>query len=59
MGCGMPRYRWEINIQINLRDMECEGVDWIHLTNNRNYEHGNKPSGSMNEGNVFDHLSDC
>jgi len=24
-------YRWEDNIKMDLKGIECEGVDWIHL----------------------------
>jgi hypothetical protein len=27
---GRPRRRWKDNM--NLREIGCEGVDWIHLT---------------------------
>jgi len=30
LGC-----RWEDNIKMNLREIGCEGLDWIHLTQNR------------------------
>jgi hypothetical protein len=26
-----PRYRWEDNIKMGLREIGCVGVDWIHL----------------------------
>jgi hypothetical protein len=29
------RRRWEDNIKMYLREMEFGGVDWIHLTKNR------------------------
>jgi hypothetical protein len=28
---GRPQYRWEDNIRMDLRGIEWEGVDWIHL----------------------------
>jgi hypothetical protein len=28
---GRPRARWEDNIQIELREIEWESVDWIDL----------------------------
>jgi hypothetical protein len=31
-----PRYRWEDNIKMDLREIELEGVDWIHLAQDRN-----------------------
>jgi hypothetical protein len=32
---GRPRHRWEDNIRIDLRDVGWEGVDWIHLGQDR------------------------
>jgi hypothetical protein len=26
---GIPRYRWQVNIKLNLRDIVLEGVNWI------------------------------
>jgi hypothetical protein len=26
---GRPRNRWVDNIKINLREIECDGMDWI------------------------------
>jgi hypothetical protein len=28
---GRPRRRWEDNIRMDLREVQWEGVDWIHL----------------------------
>jgi hypothetical protein len=28
---GRPRHRWEDNIKMALREMVCEGGDWIEL----------------------------
>jgi hypothetical protein len=28
---GRPRRRWENNIKISIRDIECDGMDWIGL----------------------------
>jgi hypothetical protein len=30
-----PRHRWEDNIKMDLRDIVWDGVDWIHLAQNR------------------------
>jgi len=30
-----PRCRWEDNIKIALREIGWEGVDWMHLAQNR------------------------
>jgi hypothetical protein len=32
---GRLRHRWEDNIRINLRERGWEGVDWIHLAQDR------------------------
>jgi hypothetical protein len=30
------RYRWEnANIKVDLREIRCDGVDWIHLAQDR------------------------
>jgi hypothetical protein len=28
---GTPRYRWDDNIRMDLRELGWEGVDWIHV----------------------------
>jgi hypothetical protein len=33
--CRRPRYRWEDNIRIDFREIGWEGVDWIHLSEDR------------------------
>jgi len=32
---GRPRCRWEDNIRMDLRNIGWEGVDWIHLAQDR------------------------
>jgi hypothetical protein len=32
---GRPKCRWEVNIKINLREVECKNVDCVHLTQNK------------------------
>jgi hypothetical protein len=32
---GRPRRRWEGNIRMDLREMGWEGVDWIHVAQDR------------------------
>jgi hypothetical protein len=32
---GRPRLRWKGNVKINLREIGWEGVDWIHLTQDK------------------------
>jgi hypothetical protein len=30
-----PRHRWEDNIKMDLQEMECGGMDWIELAQDR------------------------
>jgi hypothetical protein len=30
--CGRPRRRWEENIEMDIREVVCNVVDWIQLT---------------------------
>jgi hypothetical protein len=32
---GRPRCRWEDNIKMVLQEVECEGMDWIGLAQDR------------------------
>jgi len=32
---GRPRRRWEDNIKMGLQEVECGGVDWIELAQDR------------------------
>jgi hypothetical protein len=32
---GRPRRRWEDNVKIGLQEVECRGMDWIELTQDR------------------------
>ena len=32
---GRPRRRWEDNIKMYLQEVECEGMDWIDLAQDR------------------------
>ena len=32
---GRPRRRWEDNIKIDLHEVECGGMDWIELAQDR------------------------
>ena len=32
---GMPRRRWEDDIKMFLREVDCEAGDWIDLAQNR------------------------
>jgi hypothetical protein len=33
---GRPRHRWEDNIEMDIQEMECEGMDWTDLAQDRN-----------------------
>jgi hypothetical protein len=32
---GRSRRRWEDNIRMDLTEIGCEGVDWVHLAEDR------------------------
>jgi hypothetical protein len=32
---GRPRRRWEVNIRMDLQEVECGGMDWIALAQDR------------------------
>jgi hypothetical protein len=32
---GRHRYRWEDNIKMDHTEIDCEGMDWIHLVQER------------------------
>ena len=32
---GRPRPRWEDNIKVDLQKVECGGIDWIELAQDR------------------------
>jgi hypothetical protein len=32
---GRPRYRWEDNIQMDLQEVGCGGMEWIELAEDR------------------------
>ena len=32
---GRPRHRWEDNIQMDLQEVGCGGMDWIELAQDR------------------------
>jgi hypothetical protein len=34
---GRRRYRWEDNIKMYIREIECGGVEWIDLARNRDH----------------------
>jgi hypothetical protein len=46
---GTPRRRWVDNIKMDLREIECDGVDWIGLAwlGIGTSEQLNEPSGSI------------
>jgi hypothetical protein len=52
---GRPSYRWEDNINTDVKEIECEDVDCIQPTQDRApvadfCEHGNEPSGFLKGG---------
>jgi len=55
---GRPRRRWEDNIKIDLKEVGCEGMEWIELTQDRQVvgccDCGNGPSGSIKCGEFLD-----
>jgi hypothetical protein len=50
---GRPRLRWVNNIQMDLREIGCDGVDWIDVAQDRDQWRAlvntamNLPSGSI------------
>jgi hypothetical protein len=32
---GRPRHRWEDNIKMDLKEIECGDMDWINLADDR------------------------
>jgi hypothetical protein len=34
---GRPRCRWEDNVEMDIKEMECEDVDWIHLAQDNDH----------------------
>ena len=32
---GRPRLRWEDNIKMDLQELECGGMDWIELAQDK------------------------
>jgi hypothetical protein len=61
---GRARLRWEDCIRMDLTDKVSEGVDCIHLAQDReepvasSCENGTKPSGYIRGGDFFDELLD-
>jgi len=33
---GSPRRRWEYNIEMDVQEVGCGGIDWIELAQDRN-----------------------
>jgi hypothetical protein len=48
---GRSKFRWEDDIRMDFREIGWEGVDWMHLAQDRDQwqtcEYGNEPSGSV------------
>jgi len=57
---GKPRRRWEDNIRMEFQEVECEGMDWIELAQNRDWwralEDGKELSGSMKCGEFLENF---
>jgi hypothetical protein len=56
---GRPRRRWKDNIRMYLRKVVWDGVDWIHVTQDRDQwravvEDGNVTSGSIKREEFLD-----
>jgi hypothetical protein len=32
---GRPRRRWDVNIKMDLQEVECGGMDWIELAQDK------------------------
>ena len=49
---GRPRHRWEDNIKIDLREVDCDPGEWIDVAEDRDQlvslcKGGNEPPGSL------------
>jgi hypothetical protein len=58
---GRPRRRWVDNIKMDLREIGCDGMDWIDLAQDRDQwrgscERGNEPPCSIKRWEVFEWL---
>jgi hypothetical protein len=42
---GRPRHRYLNNIELDPREIEWGGIEWISVVQYRNCEYGNEPSG--------------
>ena len=55
---GRHRRKWEVNIKMDLKEMECGGKDWIHLAQNTQLtgtcECGKETLGSIKGGEFLD-----
>jgi hypothetical protein len=60
---GRHRHRWEDNIEMFLKEIGLEVLDWIHLAQYKVWwltlvNTGNEPSNSIKGGEFLDQLSD-
>jgi hypothetical protein len=57
---GRLRHRWKDNIKMDLQEVECGGMDWIQLVQDRQLvgtcECGNEPLGSIKCREFLDQL---
>ena len=52
---GRPRHRWEDNIKMDLQEVGCGDMDWIHVAQySDTCDCGNNPSGSIKCGEFVD-----
>ena len=54
---GRPRRRWENNIKVDVKEIRCEGVDWICLVEGHVADccqHGNERSLSIKCGEFLE-----
>jgi hypothetical protein len=59
---GRPRRRWVDNIEMNLREVEWDGMDWIDLAQGPVEglcERGHEPPGSIKCWDVLEELHNC
>jgi hypothetical protein len=59
MPFGRYRHRWEDNTKINLKRIDLQGIEWIHVALDRGkWWTRNEPSSPIKGGEFIDYLSD-
>jgi len=56
---GRSRRRWDDNINLDLKEIRCEDVDWIFLAHNKVLVGRSEPMASITGGEFLDQLIDC